>query len=85
MATMRDLAQARERVGELLDSIGIAAYLFEVEAEGDGWRVVVECALDDVRWERVTLEASHAELNAVPPPNSVASTWGRRLRACRRR
>ncbi len=44
--TARNLAEAKETVGDLLQQLGLTAYLFEVEPYADQWKVRVECALD---------------------------------------
>lgn len=40
----KNLAEARETVGQLLEQLGLTAYLFEVEPYADQWKVRVECA-----------------------------------------
>ncbi len=42
----KNLADARETVGRLLEQLGLTAYLFEVEPYAEQWKVRVECALD---------------------------------------
>ena len=44
--TAKNLAEAKETVGGLLEQLGLTAYLFEVEPYEDQWKVRVECALD---------------------------------------
>ena len=44
--TERSLTEAKETVGNLLEQLGLTAYLFEVEPRADRWEVRVECALD---------------------------------------
>jgi hypothetical protein len=55
-----NLARAREAVEAILDelriSLGLQAYLFEVEFHGDQWKIEVECASEE-GWKTVTLEA----------------------------
>ena len=46
----RNLDEARQTVGELLEQLGLTAYLFEVEPRADRWEVRVECALDSA-WQ----------------------------------
>lgn len=40
----KNLAEARDTVGRLLEQLGLSAYLFEVEPYADQWKVRVECA-----------------------------------------
>lgn len=40
----KNLAEARDTVGRLLEQLGLSAYLFEVEPHADQWKVRVECA-----------------------------------------
>jgi len=42
--TTRNLDEARETVGKLLQELGLSAYLFEVEPYAAHWKVRVECA-----------------------------------------
>lgn len=44
--TARSLAEAKETVSDLLEQLGLTAYLFEVEPRAERWEVRVECALD---------------------------------------
>jgi hypothetical protein len=46
MLSERELTQARETVASLLETLGLTAYLFEVEPREGRWEVRVECALD---------------------------------------
>jgi hypothetical protein len=50
----RELANAREIVGHMLEEFGLNAYLFEVDPVDKEVRVKVECALDD-EWSTVEL------------------------------
>jgi hypothetical protein len=42
--TAKNLAEAKETVGNLLEQLGLTTYLFEVEPRDDRWEVRVECA-----------------------------------------
>lgn len=42
----KELNEARDTVQTLLEQLGLAAYLFEVEPRTDHWEVRVECAPD---------------------------------------
>ena len=41
--TTKNLAEAKETVGHLLEQLGLSTYLFEVEPYADQWKVRVEC------------------------------------------
>jgi hypothetical protein len=42
--SQKELTEARDTVQTLLDQLGLAAYLFEVEPHTDHWEVHIECA-----------------------------------------
>lgn len=42
--TSRNLVEAKETVGNLLEQLGLTNYLFEIEPRDDRWEVRVECA-----------------------------------------
>lgn len=44
--SQKELTEARDTVQSLLEQLGLAAYLFEVEPRPDHWEVRVECAPD---------------------------------------
>lgn len=58
-----NLAEARETVGELLEQLGLTAYLFEVEPRADHWEVRVECALDSA-WQSSVFTVEDSALRA---------------------
>ncbi len=77
---------ARDAADRLLESVGIEAYLFEVEPDGNAWHLTVECATED-GWQRLALDVDGAELLASCSDHAA---FGRledhlraRLRACR--
>jgi hypothetical protein len=39
----KNLTDAKETVGQLLDQLGLSAYLFEIEPDAERWKVRVEC------------------------------------------
>ncbi len=45
--TSRDLIQARLLIGDILDDLGLDAYLFEIELRDGFWELKVECAVDE--------------------------------------
>ena len=61
--TARNLDEARETVGKLLQELGLSAYLFEVEPYADHWKVRVECAHNS-GWQSSILVVDDAMLRA---------------------
>jgi hypothetical protein len=54
--SMIDLAQAREVMAELLDEIGLEAYLFEIEPKNTHWELKLECAMEAQEgWENIKI------------------------------
>ena len=46
--TTRNLAQAKDAAGSLLEQIGLQTYVFEVEPHETGdWHLRIDCAADD--------------------------------------
>lgn len=43
--SIAELARAREATTELLDELGLDAYLFEVEPRDGQWQLKVDCAI----------------------------------------
>ncbi len=83
----RELAQAREIVGRLLDELRLDAYVFEVEPGEEGWEIRVECAVVD-GWEACRLQALRsALLKAGDDPalrQGLLEEWAEVLSACLR-
>jgi hypothetical protein len=61
--TARNLAEAKETVGELLEQLGLTAYLFEVEPREDHWEVRVECAHNSA-WQSSVFTVEDTALRA---------------------
>lgn len=61
--TARNLAEAKETVGELLEQLGLTAYLFEVEPREDRWEVRVECAHNSA-WQSSVFTVEDTALRA---------------------
>ena len=59
----KNLNEARETVGTLLQQLGLSAYLFEVEPYADHWEVRVECAHNS-GWQSSLLVVDDAMLRA---------------------
>lgn len=85
--SITELARAREATAELLDALGLEAYLFEVES-GDGeWQVKIDCALDGEEWQSITLPAPKEMLltsaREAAVRERILDDWKRRLAACK--
>jgi hypothetical protein len=59
----KELNEARDTVQILLEQLGLAAYLFEVEPRTDHWEVRVECAPDS-SWQSSILNVDESWLAA---------------------
>src|SRR3989304_1566307 len=73
--TERNLTEAKETVRNLLEQLGLTAYLFEVEPHADQWQVRVECALDS-GWQSSVLRIDDSALRACPPDLMLAWRFG---------
>lgn len=62
--SQKQLIEARDTVQALLEQLGLAAYLFEVEPRTDHWEVRVECAPDS-GWQSSVLNVDEQWLAAV--------------------
>lgn len=66
-------AKVRDTVGQMLDELGLRAYLFEVEPVEDQVKIKVECALDG-EWEAVEVSFdSGLVLRAIDDPEAYRS------------
>lgn len=81
-----ELARAREAAQAVLDTLGLEAYLFEVEPDEAGWRVRVECAIQQ-GWETVEIEVDAERLvasrNDEAQRRALVEAWRPRLAACK--
>jgi hypothetical protein len=81
-----DLAKARDTVSALLDELGLAAYLFDVEPGDRWWQVKVECAISH-GWESVMLEVERQALLSALDDASlrqrILTDWRQRLAECK--
>lgn len=86
--TTEDFALTRETVREMLDSLGLVAYLYELEPRDDHWELRVECALNG-GWETVMLSVPESDLRCcrydVAARERMLEAWRPRLEACRKR
>jgi len=82
--TAKNLAEAKETVGDLLEQLGLAAYLFEVEPYADQWKVRVECALNS-GWQSSLLMVDDNMLRACRTDrfarDHLLDEWRERLTA----
>lgn len=85
--SMRELAQAREVVGRVLEELSLEAYLFEIEPHEGQWEIRVECAVDD-GWETCRLSADKEYLlrgaDDAVVHEVLTDNWREALSACRR-
>jgi hypothetical protein len=61
--SQKQLIEARETVQALLDQLGLATYLFEVEPRSDHWEVHIECAPNS-GWQSSVLNVDEHWLTA---------------------
>ncbi len=82
----RDLAQAKEAVTGLLEQLGLAAYLFEVEPRVGNWEVRIECAMER-GWKSVLLPVDKTRLIESRTDSRIRDRllveWRRALAACK--
>ncbi|HKJ77397.1 MAG TPA: hypothetical protein VKA64_09350 [Gammaproteobacteria bacterium] len=83
-----ELSRARELVGDVLDEIGIDAYLFDIEPGEPDWQVRVECAVEGGWTRHTTVVAKERLLEASEDADArraLREEWERALGACLRR
>jgi hypothetical protein len=56
-----ELLRAKEATAALLQTLGLEAYLFEVELRGGEWEIKLECAVEG-GWQSLNLAAPRDEL-----------------------
>jgi hypothetical protein len=80
-----DVRAARAATGRILEALGLAAYVFTVEAKETGWVVSVECAAGDA-WQVVSLSVDPARLCASLEDErlrqELVAAWRPHLDAC---
>lgn len=85
--SITELARAREATTELLDELGLDAYLFEVESGEGQWQVKVDCALDAESWQSIILPAPKEMLltsaRDAAVRERILEDWRGRLVACK--
>ena len=76
------LTQARDTVERLLEQLGLATYLFEVEPRTDHWEVRVECAPNS-GWQSSVLNVDEQWLDACRTDamarEQLLAEWRQRL------
>lgn len=81
-----ELALAKEATRILLDELGLAAYLFEVEPRNDAWELRLDCAVAD-GWQSLRLPLDKAKLlTSLEDPAARAdllAAWRARLASCK--
>lgn len=86
MITTHELAQAKEAVSMLLEQLGVAAYLFEIEPREGPWSLRIDCALDD-GWQSVALPVDKSLLVAsredIRAREHLLDEWRAQLHACK--
>ncbi len=83
-----ELAEARDVVQSLLETLGLRAYLFEVEPRESGqWVVRIDCALNG-EWQSTSLEVPWQALRACREDpaarRALLAQWRPHLDHCRR-
>ncbi|MFA9461090.1 hypothetical protein [Thiohalorhabdus methylotrophus] len=83
-----ELGRARAVTEDLLEELGIAVYLYQVEPRDGIWEVRVECALHADGWQRSLIQVERERLLAVPHDSGIRrellAEWGAELVDCRR-
>ena len=84
--SVTELVQAKETVSQLLEHLGLEAYLFEVEPRQGQWEVRVECATE-TGWKIVIIEVekkrllTSLEVGGVDEP--MLEEWCKKLADCK--
>ena len=82
-----ELRRGREAAEDLLEEMGLAAYLYEVEPADGDWLVRVECAVSE-GWQTLELPVPSERLLVAPEDARVRAElladWGGELADCRR-
>jgi hypothetical protein len=80
--SQKELTEARDTVQTLLEQLGLATYLFEVEPRTDHWEVHVECAPDS-GWQSSVLNVEERWLAACRTDAAARAklleVWRKRL------
>ena len=82
----QQLIDAKEAAGDLIEQLGLKAYVFGIEPHAGPWEVRVECGHGGM-WQSVTLMVDAARLRAsrdnATERTQLLKEWGERLAACR--
>ena len=87
-ATTHELASARELIQDLLDELGLDAYIFEVEPRGQAWELRLECANDNNgSWTTISMQLSpeqlYAAFDSVPARESLRDMIQHEVNTCK--
>lgn len=82
-----DLIEAKEATAELLEQLGLDAYIFEVEPCEGPWEVHIECAHSG-GWQTIAIAVEREQLVASRSDqadrDALLKDWRERLSECRR-
>jgi hypothetical protein len=82
----REFTEARQAVADLLEELGLEAYVFEIEPRAHQWQVRVDCGFSG-GWQSTTLAIDVARLRDSRSNKilraQLLKDWGERLAACR--
>lgn len=83
-----ELRRAKEAAEDLLEEMGLAAYLYEVEPTSGPWLVRVECAVSDGAWQTAELPVEKDQLLLAAGDSRIRAAlledWGGELEDCQR-
>ena len=86
MITTIELARAKEAVSALLEQLGLAAYLFDLEWGDDHWLLRVDCAIRE-GWQSLSVPVDKQLLvrsaNDSEARQVLLSDWRSQLKACK--
>jgi hypothetical protein len=85
MITTIELAQAKEAVNTLLEQLGLATYLFDIEPRQEAWELRVDCAMPD-GWQSLTFPVDKGALLRCAHDGltrqRLLEDWREQLRSC---
>lgn len=85
MITTIELARAKEAVSALLEHLGLAAYLFEIEWRDEQWLLRVDCAIRE-GWQSLSFPVDKGLLvrsaNDATARQQLLTAWRGQLQAC---
>ncbi len=82
-----ELIEAKEAANDLLERLGLEAYLFEIEPGNEFWELRVDCAIAQ-GWQSTVLSVDKSLLLAsrkeTAARDRLLNEWRKRLAACAR-